>query len=58
MRLEIDVPDIWAEKGKKWDSTQLMKCNQCPFRSPDMAMYVSHVYTEHGTKDESLILDN
>lgn len=60
MKIEIEVPDNWDKEKKGWhiDSFKLMSCSQCPYKTPDPGLYVTHVFIEHGYKEpETLTLD-
>lgn len=56
MKLQIEIPDDWYEKGRKWDSTQLMSCNQCSFKTPSAALYATHVFTVHTRVEDEATL--
>lgn len=61
MKLEIEVPDEWIKSGRQWASHQILSCSQCPYKTPLAALFVAHVYNEHGPEkyvpSEDLILD-
>lgn len=61
MRFEIEIPDEWIKNGRQWTSSQILTCSQCNYKTPLAAMFVAHVFNEHGTarpeEDDTLVLD-
>jgi len=59
-KFELEIPEDWIKTGRQWTTAQIMSCSQCPYKTPSAALYVTHVYTQHGSaekEEETLILD-
>lgn len=60
MYLRVEIPDSFIKDGKFWNSSEIMRCSQCDYVSPVPALFVTHVFNEHGMEEkvpEVLVLD-
>jgi len=63
MKFTIEIPDDWSKESKTWNSSQIMTCNQCLYKTPSAAMFVTHMFAAHTTadankeEDSTLVID-